>query len=350
MAQRQQQRLDESAPLPRRTGPVAGTVIAHCLGAVLGFFIANGAIAEDWKALQIIDVSAFPDDEQPRFYSQSKSIFRGPGGASLIWARFNPMFDDSPPGSPLGRHYHHFHEWALVLEGDYVIHEPVSPQQRHGPLYQFVEGTWLDRPPYSLHGGTWAVGGMRSQRPCTLLIFEEGDGSVVTIGPEGDHFFPDFPDDKPDPYRPDWESVQSFAHPWIVNSGSQLEWSPEEGVPGRWVKWLSDDPAKGFSARLVKASPGWSSADSRRAQWFERANRFIYVLWGDLKIQRFDEDGKPGEVETAGDDWFVHQPPRALLSHGGEAATDGGAIWLEVTYAEGITHGSGPIEAPKFAP
>ena len=190
---------------------------------------------------------------------------------------------------------------------------------------------------------------MRSQMPCTLIIFEEGDGSVVTIGPDGDHFKPDFPD-KPDPYDPDWESVPAFTHPWIVHSGSQLEWERDAEDPTRWVKWLSDDPAEGFRARLIKAPPGWTSAGSTTPTWHEQANRFIYVTWGDLRIQNFDADGDAGELVHAGADWFVHQPPRALLSHGAGAASDGGAIWLEVTYAKGITVGGGPIETPKAGP
>lgn len=308
------------------------------------------ALAQNWESLTVVDVDAFPDDEHPRFHSQSKSIFRGPGGASLIWARFNPRFDDLPPGSPLGRHYHHFHEWALVLEGDYVIHEPVSPRQKHGPLYQFVEGTWLDRPAYSIHGGTWALGGMRSQRPCTLLIFEEGDGSVVTLGADGDHFKPDFPDSKPSPYLPDWASVPSFANPWIVNSGSQLEWEPDEDQPGRWVKWLSDDSERGFRARLIMVAPGWSSQASANAAWYEKANRFLYVVWGDLNIQQYDDAGSASALLSASSDWFIHQPPRALFSHGQGPVSEGGAIWLEVTYADGITVGGGPIETVKTLP
>ncbi|MFT7285953.1 MAG: hypothetical protein ACI87W_000056, partial [Halieaceae bacterium] len=301
---------------------------------------------EDWQALTVVDVDAFPDDEQPRFYSQSKSIFRGPGGASLIWARFGAFFDDDAPSDPLGRHYHHFHEWALILDGDYVIHEPVSPRQKAGALYQYVQGTWLDRPAYTLHGGNWAHGGRRAQMPCTLLIFEEGDGSVVTIGPNGDHFKPDFPASKPVPYKPDWQAVESFNHPWIVDTVGQLEWERDDEEPGLLVKWLSDDPAQGFRARLIKAPPGWASKSSKTALWYESANRFLYLTWGDLRIQGYDEAGQAAELVTAHKDWFVHQPPRAPMSHGSGPATEGGAIWLEISYAKGITLGGGAIERP----
>lgn len=330
----------------------ARTCSQLAIAAVFATTAAMNVTAEDWQELSIVDVDAFPVDEQPRFYSKSKSIYRGPGGASLIWAQFNPRFDDAPPQtSPgLGHHYHHFHEWALVLEGDYVIHEVISPRQRGGAMYQYLEGTWLDRPAYTLHGGSWEIGGMRSQMPCTLLIFEEGDGSVVTIGADGDHFKPDFPNSKPDPYDPDWEAVERFDRPWIVNSVQQLGWERDADDPSRWVKWLSDDPKAGFQARLIKVPPGWESETSTAAQWYEKANRFLYLTWGDLRVQRYDAAGDPAELVEASGNWFVHQPPRALLSHGSGAASDGGAIWLEVIYAEGITLGGGPIEPPKVRP
>lgn len=337
--------LRNNPAIGRYTRGLSAGLVSLSLAIASGLAVPTQA--RDYASLTIIDVDAHPVDEEPRFYSKSKSIYRGPGGASLIWASFGPLFDDKPPSDPLGRHYHHFHEWALVLEGDYVIHEPVSPRQQGGALYQYVEGTWLDRPAYTLHGGGWANGGLRSQLPCTLLIFEEGDGSVITIGPNGDHFKPDFPDEKPQPYEPDWRAVESFNHPWIVDSVSQLEWEKDDQEPGLLVKWLSDDPVKGFRARLLKAAPGWSSANSTTPLWYESANRFIYVTWGDLNIQQFDDQGQSTKLHTIGKDWFVHQPPSALLSHGTAAATERGAIWLEVTYAKGITVGGGAIETPK---
>ncbi len=330
--------------------PARRAVARPFLLAALLALLAPGAFAEDWQPLSIVDVEAFPDDEEPRFHSQSKSIWRGPGGASLIWARFKPRFDDMPPIDPLGPHYHLFHEWAMVLEGDFVIHEPVSPTQKHPAMYQFIEGTWLDRPAYTLHGGVWEIGGLRPQLPCTLIIFEEGDGSVITVGPEGRHFKPDFPDSKPEPYDPDWQSVEQFPHPWIVHTAQQMEWERDAAEPGRWVKWLADDDKEGFRARMIKAPPAWKSEGSTTAVWHEQANRFLYVIWGDLNIQRYTADGKPGELVQAGEDWFVHQPPRAPMSHGAGAATDKGAIWLEVTYARGAKVGGGPIEAPKTLP
>ena len=176
-----------------RLGVDFTTAAAVLLGILL--LAGAGAVGADdgaWPALQIVDVSAMDWDERPRFKSKSKTFFRS-GAGSFVYARFSPTWDTKPfAGGPLGSHYHLWHEFAYILEGDLVVTEPVSPHQQNGALFRYVQGTWLDRPAYTLHGGGWATGGLRAQNPCTLIIFEEGDGSVVTVGPDGDHYKPDF--------------------------------------------------------------------------------------------------------------------------------------------------------------
>jgi len=302
--------------------------------------------AEKWQDLTIINVNDYPWDKNPRFKSQTKTFFKGPNDSSLIYAHFSPWWDMTPPMDPLGVHYHHWHEWAYVLEGDFVIHEPISPKQQGGMLSHFTQGTWLDRPAYTLHGGVWEVGGMRSQNACTLLIFEEGDGSVVTLGPGGDHFKPDFPD-KPVPYKPDWKSVKQFNHPWIVHTTTDLEWESDTKVPGRLLKWLSDDNEKGFRGRLVKIPPGWAAPKKNNVSYYKKANRFIYVIYGDLTIQQVAKPNAKGKPASLTKNYFVHQPPYSLLGYGSGPATETGAVWLEVIYAEGLSVGGGEIEVPS---
>ena len=311
------------------------------------FGFCNVALAtEQWRPLQITDVASQPWDENPRFHSQTKTFFKGPDDSSLIYAHFAPRWDMTPPIDPLGPHYHHWHEWAYVLDGDFVIHEPVSPQQKSGMLSHFTQGTWLDRPAYTLHGGGWEVGGMRPQNACTLLIFEEGDGSVVTLGPDGDHFKPDFPD-KPDPYLPDWQAVQQFNHPWIVHTTTDQEWETDTEAPGRLLKWLSDDQLQGFRARLVKIPPAWEAPAGHNASYYKRASRFIYVLYGDLTIvQRTGPADAGTPVQLAGD-FFVYQPPYSLFGFADGPVTTAGAVWLEVVYAQGLAVGGGRIETPS---
>jgi hypothetical protein len=303
---------------------------------------------EQWNSLNIINVQSHPWDESPRFYSQTKTIFKGPNDSGLIYARFAPGWDMTPPSDPLGPHYHPWHEWAYVLDGDFVIHEPVRPNQKSAMISHFMQGTWLDRPAYTLHGGSWEVGGVRPQNACTLIIFEEGDGSVVTVGPKGDHIKPDFPGVKPDPYKPDWQSVQQFNHPWIVHSGKDLDWESDDEAPGRLIKWLSDDQSQGFRGRLVKIPPGWKAPEDSRKYYYKNATRFIYMLYGDVKIVSQEDPLSEGKVTNISKDYFVQQKPMSIWAYADGVVTELGAMWLEVTYAKGVAVGGGEIEAPIF--
>jgi hypothetical protein len=312
------------------------------------FGVAEPADADtSWSSLEIIDVDNHPWDKQPRFQAKTKTIFRGPNESSLVYTSFQPHWDMSPPGDPLGPHYHLWHEWAYVIRGDFVIHEPVSPYQKSPVAYRFLEGTWLDRPAYTLHGGGWETGGLRAQNPCILLIFEEGDGSVITVGSDGDHFKPDFLDSKPDPYRPDWRAVKQFQHPWIVDSALDQEWETDPERNGRFVKWLSDDPAQGFRAQLIKIPPGWSAPAGTAKTYFEKAHRMRYMLFGDMKVWRFENPSAKSEALRVKENHFIYQPPRSIWGYGSGPVTEAGAIWLDVTYAKQLSVGDGPIEEPK---
>ncbi len=323
--------------------------VTRSLAMLLTLFCTAGLVLADtaWTPLQIIDVNSQPWDSQPRFQARTKTFFKGPNNSGLIYAHFQPSWDMNPPSDPLGPHYHLWHEWGFLIRGDFVIHEPVSPYQKSPVIHRFVEGTWLDRPAYTLHGGSWETGGLRAQNPSILLLFEEGDGSVVTVGPEGEHFKPDFPDSKPNPYEPDWKKVQQFQHPWLVDSALDLEWETDSDMDGRFVKWLSDDPSQGFSARLVKIPPGWSAPPNLGRQYFEQAHRLRYLLFGDMKIWRYTGSADSGETVRVTEDYFVYQPPNSIWGYGNGPVTEAGAVWLEVTYAKDLSVGHGPIEEPK---
>jgi hypothetical protein len=328
---------------PSRLG-LSKSLLALVGGLAFAAVADSGYAADDeWTALQIVDVNELPYDEAPRFRAKSKTFFRSDKG-TFIHAKWSPSWGTTmPSGGGLGSHYHLWNEWAYILRGDLVIQEPVSPYQRNGAMYRYVQGTWLDRPPYTLHGGGWATGGLRSQNPNTLILFEEGDGSVVTLGPEGDHFKPDFPD-KPDPYEPDWQAVEQFPRPWIVHSGSDLEWEQDPQVEGRLLKWLSDDPKGGFRAQLVKIPPGWTAPEESQKSYFEHADRMRYVLYGDMLVWQFDDPAAEGTPVRVSEDFYIHQSPRSIWGYGAGPLTEDGAVWLEVTYAKGLKHGGGPIE------
>ncbi len=297
----------------------------------------------EWMQLEIADVAEQSWDASSP-YGRIKTVFKREK-ANLKFIEIPPTWDTGlpprgGPGNEIGPHYHDFSEWAYILGGDYVIYEPVSPYQRNPIQHRWVEGTWLDRPPYSLHSGDWETGGIRRQNPATLLLFAEGD--TPNMFTDSDNRQPVL-HGEPDPEVPDYRSI-SFKSPLIVSSGSVLEWEKDTQVEGRLVKWLSDDPEGGFRAQLVKVPPGWSHPDGSNMSYFESAHRLRYLLYGDLTIAQHadpDSDGTARRLEKAD---FIYQPPRSLWAYDAGPVTENGAVWLEITYANGLARSKGPIE------
>jgi hypothetical protein len=302
-----------------------------------------------WVPLAVVDVDKFPLDVHPRYHAKSKTFFTGPKAGFLVYTIFPPTWNTDMPLGGTPPHFHYYHEWGYTLKGDFVLPEPVSPYQKNGMLSHKHEGGWLSRPPYSLHGGSWETGGMRAQFPYHLLIFEEGDGSLVTVGPNGDHIKPDFPGEKPDPYLPDWKAVKTFTRPWLVDTQNNMEWEEDPQAPGRLVKWLSDDMADGFRSQLVKIPPGWKPAAGTPRTYFANANRLRFLVSGDMKVWSFKGPKDAGQAINTKENTFVYQPPRSLWGYGEGEVSKEGAVWLEVTYAKGLTVGGGPIEEPLVA-
>lgn len=319
------------------------TLTCGMLAAVLATVPAT---AEQWVPLDVIDVNTHPWDENPRFGAKSKSVLYTAAGGSFIYAEFSPSWNMDQHYDRLGPHYHHWNEWAYILRGDFVIHEPITPGQTNPPVYRFTEGTWLDRPAYSLHGGQWETGGIRSQNPVTMLLFEEGDGSVVTLGDHGDHFKPDFPNVRPEPYLPDWREAADFPRAWIVNSAHEMEWEFDPAMPGRLVKWLSDNRSGGFRAQLVKIPPGWTPPADTAPTYYEQGHVLRYMVYGSMNVWQFD-GARAGQLSEVGENVLIHQRPRSIWGYGSGPVSKEGAVWLEVTYAGDLAHGHGPIPEPR---
>ena len=298
---------------------------------IVGQLEARG---DGWAPLELVDVHAFAVDTEPRFGLPSKTIFRGPKVGALIYGVFIPAWNMKM--SPGGPHYHHWNEWGFTLKGDSVLYEAVSPYQKNGKMQWKPQGGWLDRPPFSIHSVNWKTGGgLRPQNPYYLLLFEEGDGSLVSIGPNGDHYGIKR-GVRPEPYDPDWRAVKQWNAPWLVDTARDLEWETDTEVPGRFVKWLSDDWQGGFRAQLVKIPPGWSPPEGTPDTYFESANRMRYMTWGDMRVWVFDGPESPGEAVDVKEDFFIYQPPRSIWGYGDGPVTENGAIWLEVTYARSL--------------
>lgn len=347
----QAQTADAIPAPPAVTKPIIGTITAD---------------PKAWGKIELVNVETFPFDgtessaiAKPPLGPTSKTIFQSPEAGpkselpvgQLIHLEYLPTFNSDMPTSGKPPHYHRFWEWGYTIKGDSIMPEPVSPAQKNGMYYRKKEGGWLTRPPYSLHGGSWATGGMRNQLPYNLIIFEEGDGHVIETGEKGEigHFRGR--DGKPpaNTSEGDWRQVKRFTRPWLVDSVRDLDWEEDPDVPGRFVKWLDDDMGFGFRSQLVKIVPGWTPPTNNKT-YYENANVLRYMIWGDLTVWQFKNPEDVGKAYKVTPDYFVYQPPRSIWGYGSEPVTEKGAIWLEVTYARGLKHSEGPIEAPNVLP
>ena len=317
-----------------------------------------------WNEIGIVDVNKYPFDATPGSALKraplgptSKTIFQSPEKpldselpvGQLIHLEYQPTWNlnmPKPAGLP---HYHEFYEWGYTLKGDSIMPEPVSPDQKDGMLYRKKEGGWLTRPPYSLHGGSWETGGMRNQLPYDLIIFEEGDGHVIGTGRNGEpgHYRGRDGGGPPPGTDGDYRHVKGFTRPWLLDATRDVDWEEDIEVPGRFVKWLDDDTAHGFRSQLVKIPPHWTPPAEWKKTYYENANRLRYMVWGEMKVWQFKGPDDAGSAVKVGEDYFIYQPPRAIWGYGDGPVTDKGAIFLEVTYAKGLKHGDGPIEAVK---
>src|SRR6185437_10119302 len=117
------------------------------------------AAAEPWEhdskasapytAIRVLDTDHMPIESRGGATGWgSKLLFKQPEGGGALHILYTP-----PGGQGAYTHYHTFHEWAYNIAGDFTNNEETSPDDVTGPEQRFREGNWLDRPPYSLHGG-----------------------------------------------------------------------------------------------------------------------------------------------------------------------------------------------------
>jgi hypothetical protein len=245
-----------------------------------------------------------------------------------------------PIGGPGGTsHYHTFHEWAYWLSGDFVNNEYTSPYQRVGDFQQFREGTFLDRPPYSLHGGE--PDRLDSQVGGTCLIMEEGVTSVSVIpGTRG--------------YSEDFKKVKQWAVPRIIETLSEIHWEPDAQYPSRkgvLVKRLVDDQERGFRATLWRLQAGWESSQEpefARPYHYKQAYQFNFVLNGDMRIQTYSAPGAKAEAISLAKNFYVERAPMSIFGLAEGVVSEAGCVWLEVTYGKGTSIPNLPIEDPIY--
>ena len=258
-----------------------------------------------------------------------------------------------PPGAKGAlNHYHDFHEWAWIMYGDFTNNESTHPDQVYGPLQRFVAGDFLSRPPRSLHGGERGRQKfMASQIGSVILIMEESGVGAGTWRVD-----PECRDEESAcrNFNPDYKKITHWATPRIIDTLNDMPFQPVESSPGLSIKHLIDDPLHGFRATMWYLEAGAKTPKTMRAHYFEQAHQFNFVINGDLKIQAYSDSKQSAETYTVGQNYLVERPPMSIFGLAEENATEGGAVWIEVTYAKGTSWTSDdevtPIEQPHYLP
>jgi|APSaa5957512493_1039668.scaffolds.fasta_scaffold02174_4 hypothetical protein len=318
-------------------------VLTVCVCTLLWTLATGNVEAKDkreWVPLGIVDVNSLPWDERFRMGSKQttkgKLLYTNKSGAILFYTHFSPGWD----AVNKDRHYHNFAEWGYVLDGDFLLYEFVSPNQKKGTLVEMRQGTWMYRPAFSIHGNrSDAMERQRVTPGSTQLLFAEGGKNYVLD--------PDSP-----MYTDDWKTVKQFYQPHYQQTATPevMEWEEDAELPGVLVKWLYDGMAGGFRAKLRYAPPGWHHSGGPERSYYDSAQRFMYVLYGDIKILNASGPDDPGKIVVATQDFFINQPPKSIWAWGEGPLTDSGVMWLDVTYAEGTKSGGGLIEDWKILP
>ena len=308
------------------------------VACLLAFTATNAETVNEWRSLNTVDVNALEWDERFRMgtkdTTKGKLVYSNSEGAILFYVYFAPGWD----AVNKHRHFHTFQEWGYVLEGDFPLYEFVSPAQKMGTLVNMRAGTWMDRPAYSIHANREDAMERQKIPPSSLqLLFAEG-GKNVSLNPESPM------------YSDSWKDVKQWTRANFQHTATTevMEWEDDKELPGVSVKWLSDNWQGGFRSVLRYAPPGWSHPGAPVRSYFQKAQRFFYILYGDLKVGTADGPDDAGQSIVVKKDYFIDQPPMSIWGWQEGPLTETGAMWLEVTYAEGTRVGGGPIEQPSL--
>ena len=283
-----------------------------------------------WESIEVINIDQVPWDDRFRMgksgSTNGKLLFFNPEGGTLLYVQFNPGWDADGTEA----HYHTFHEWGYVLDGSFPLYEFVSPKQKKGTLVQMKEGTFMDRPAYSIHGNRSSAMKRQLITPgSTQLIFYES-GKTISLNKKNKS------------YSDEWKNVEEFfsANFQHTPDTNIMEWEADEDLPGTMVKWLSDHTNMGFTARLRHAPAGWQYESPTNMSYNKDGYRLIYVLSGDMRIEKSPSNN---EELLAKKDYLIDQKPNSLWSWGSSEFTDQGVIWLDIEYGKGTIIGQSPI-------
>jgi len=306
-----------------------------------------GPSTADHAAVRILDTLKMPilgrEGKPNPLGWGNKTLFQGPQGGTLRIMYVPPGVEGATV------HYHMFHEWAYNLQGDFTNNESTTPEN-YSILQRFREGAFLSRPPYSLHGGERGrMKWMASQVGAEILIMEESPvgGGTFTVQQWADARA----SGGNMPFNPDYRKVTHWATPRIIDTIDRMPWQPVEGSPGLNVKYLLDDPEHGFRATMWFLEAGAKTPERFVKPFFyKQALQLNFIVNGDLKINLPGAAGQPARTVQLMKQFYVERQPTAVFTLPAENATEGGVVWLEVTYAKGNkwTTELTPIEPPTF--
>jgi|GEM_PF-599605 len=336
--------------LPARAAAVACTVFVAQAAAVASevpAFERRSTASAPYASIRVLDTEGMPV-AAPRTGSGwgTKTLFQAPNDGGTLRILYVP-----PGAEGAYVHYHEFHEWAYNIMGDFTNNESTMPDNVSGPLQRFREGNFLSRPPYSLHGGEKGrMKHMASQIGAIIMIMEESNvgAGTFTVDPAVRNLPPQQGGGMK--YNPDYKKIQHWSTPRIIDTLEKMPWQPVEGSPGLNVKYLIDDPAHGFRATMWFLEAGAKTPAQLRPHSYSKAHQFNFVINGDLAIQAYAGPGRKAETFKLSRHYFVERPPMSIFGLVDTAASTGGVVWLEVTYASGTrwTDVPTPIEQPTY--
>ena len=272
-----------------------------------------------WVPAKVIDINAM--EWEPGRAWDRKVVYWNPDSGSHIMLLYVPPGWDGAPN-----HYHLFHEWVYVLEGDLTNNDYVSPDQKKGVLMQFREGDWLDRPAYSLHGGE--PGRVPSQIGGLLLIQEEGLTSIGVTGSSIGY-----------PTQDAYKDVKEWARPRFTNTITEMRWEDHPSASGVKIKPLVDDPGRGFRSNLLWLPPGWTTETDpgfARAYYYEQELEINFILSGEMTIQAYRNPISKSETLTLDQYTYFERGPKCIAGLAEQRAGGRlGCAWLQVTYGAG---------------
>ena len=133
-----------------------------------------------------------------------------------------------------------------------------------------------------------------------------------------------------------------------------MPWQPIPETPGLNIKRLVDDPSHGFRANMWYLEAGWDGgAKSRqfgRPFYYKQAYQLSFIIAGDMNIQAYRSPTQRAEKLSLRTHSFIDRAPMAIFGLADGVVTEGGVVWIEVTYAKGTkwSDSLAPIEEPTY--